>query len=88
MHKCKCTFYDRLDGKIPVERFTAKMKITYVHSIFTMYTKPWIILLISPVLCEAFSQVKSSHIYLYSAFNNTNFVKATAQYQNRKIVYP
>ncbi len=32
------------------------------------------------------SQVKSSHLYLYSAFNNTNCVKATAQYQNRKIV--
>ncbi len=32
-------------------------------------------------------EVKSSHLYLYSAFNNTNCVKATAQYQNRKIVY-
>ncbi len=32
------------------------------------------------------SQVKSSHLYLYSAFNNTNCNKATAQYQNRKIV--
>ncbi len=31
-------------------------------------------------------QVKSSHLYLYSAFNNTNCVKATAQYQNGKIV--
>ncbi len=31
------------------------------------------------------SQVKSSHLYLYSAFNNTNCVKATAQYQNRNI---
>ncbi len=29
--------------------------------------------------------VKSSHLYLYSAFNNTNCVKATAQYQNRNI---
>ncbi len=29
---------------------------------------------------------ESSHLYLYSAFNNTNCVKATAQYQNRKIV--
>ncbi len=29
---------------------------------------------------------KSSHLYLYSAFNNTNCVKATAQYQNGKIV--
>ncbi len=68
MHKCKCKFYDRLDGKIPVERFTAKMKITYVHSIFTMYTKPWIILLISAVLCEAFSQVKSSQVtFIYIA---------------------
>ncbi len=26
--------------------------------------------------------VKSSHLYLYSAFNNTNCVKATAKYQN------
>ncbi len=32
------------------------------------------------------SQVKSSHLYLYSTFNNTNCVKATAQYQNGKIV--
>ncbi len=31
-----------------------------------------------------FSQVKSSHLYLYSAFNNTKGVKATAQYQNRQ----
>ncbi len=31
--------------------------------------------------------IKSSHLYLYSAFKNTNCVKATAQYQNRKIVY-
>ncbi len=31
--------------------------------------------------------VKSSHLYLYSAFNNTNCVKATAHYRNRKIVY-
>ncbi len=29
------------------------------------------------------SQVKSSHLYLYSAFNKTNCVKATAQYKNR-----
>ncbi len=28
---------------------------------------------------------ESSHLYLYSAFNNTNCVKATAQYQNRNI---
>ncbi len=34
----------------------------------------------------ASSQVKSSHLYLYSAFNNTNCDKATAQYQNGKIV--
>ncbi len=38
-----------------------------------------------PVIKESRS-VKSSHLYLYSAFNNTNCVKATAQYQNRKIV--
>ncbi len=31
-------------------------------------------------------QVKSSHLYLYSAFNDTNCDKATAQYQNGKIV--
>ncbi len=31
------------------------------------------------------TQVKSSHLYLYSTFNNTNCVKATAQYQNRII---
>ncbi len=35
---------------------------------------------------EANFQSKSSHLYLYSAFNNTNCNKATAQYQNRKIV--
>ncbi len=33
-----------------------------------------------------FHKVKSSHLYLYSAFNNTNCNKVTAQYQNRKIV--
>ncbi len=32
------------------------------------------------------ARVKSSHLYLYSAFNNTNCDKATAQYQNGKIV--
>ncbi len=32
------------------------------------------------------NKVKSSHLYLYSAFNNTNCDKATAQYQNGKIV--
>ncbi len=37
-------------------------------------------------LYESLSQVKSSHLYLYSAFNNTNCDKATAQYQNGKIV--
>ncbi len=37
-------------------------------------------------LIGLFSAVKSSHLYLYSAFNNTNCDKATAQYQNRKIV--
>ncbi len=38
-------------------------------------------------ICEGLkSQVKSSHLYLYSAFNNTNCDKATAQYQNGKIV--
>lgn len=32
------------------------MKIAYVHTfIFTVYTNPWIILLISAVLCETFS---------------------------------
>ncbi len=30
------------------------------------------------------SQVKSSHLYLYSAFNNTDCVKAALQYQIRK----
>ncbi len=31
-------------------------------------------------------QVKLSHVYLYSALNNTNCNKATAKYKNRKIV--
>ncbi len=31
-----------------------------------------------------YRQVKSSHLYLYSAFNNTNCVKVTAQYQNKE----
>ncbi len=30
-------------------------------------------------------QVKSSPLYLYSAFNKTNCFKATAQYQNKCI---
>ncbi len=38
-----------------------------------------------PLDCGRY-QVKSSHLYLYSAFNNTNCDKATAQYQNGKIV--
>ncbi len=33
------------------------------------------------------AELKTSHLYLYSAFNNTNCVKTTAQYRNRKIVY-
>ncbi len=37
-------------------------------------------------LVKSEGQVKSSHLYLYSAFNNTNCDKATAQYQNGKIV--
>ncbi len=40
-------------------------------------------------VCSSVGQkqsVKSSQLYLYSAFNNTKYVKATAQYQNRKIV--
>ncbi len=31
-----------------------------------------------------YCQVKSSHLYLYSAFNNTNCVNVTAQYQNKE----
>ncbi len=42
--------------------------------------------LLDCVLIDFFCQVKSSHLYLYSAFNNTNCDKATAQYQNGKIV--
>ncbi len=34
------------------------------------------------LFCTFTHAVKSSHLYLYSAFNNTNCVKATAQYQN------
>ncbi len=30
---------------------------------------------------------ESQVTFIYSVFNNTNCVKATAQYQNRKIVY-
>ncbi len=41
---------------------------------------------ILPAVCNRADLVKSSHLYLYSAFNNTNCVKATAQYQNGKIV--
>ncbi len=37
-------------------------------------------------ISDAACQVKSSHLYLHSAFNNTNCDKATAQYQNGKIV--
>ncbi len=41
-------------------------------------------------LCQRHQIIKGTRsqvLYLYSAFNNTNCVKATAQYQNRKIVY-
>ncbi len=34
----------------------------------------------------AFCIIKSSHLYLYSAFNNTAPHRSTAQYQNRQIV--
>ncbi len=37
-------------------------------------------------LCDALALLSSQSPLLYSTFNNTNFVKATAQYQNRKIV--
>ncbi len=39
----------------------------------------------SSFLFDACLIVKSSHLYLYSAFNNTNCVKATSKYQNRKM---
>ncbi len=38
------------------------------------------------IISKKQAQVKSSHLYLYSAFNNTNCNKATAQYQNRKML--
>ncbi len=41
---------------------------------------------ITSLMAQDPSQVKSSHLYLYSAFNNTNCDKAIAQYQNGKIV--
>jgi len=31
------------------------------------------------------SQVKSSQIYLYSAFHNTDCIKAASQYQSRQL---
>ncbi len=31
------------------------------------------------------SKIKSSHLFLYSAFSNTYYVKTTSQYQNMKI---
>ncbi len=39
-----------------------------------------------PVIYKTVCQVKSSHLYLYSAFNNTDCLKGTFQYQNRKVV--
>jgi len=32
-----------------------------------------------------YSQVKSSQIYLYSAFHNTNCIKVASQYQSRQL---
>ncbi len=40
----------------------------------------------SKIVIHVGANVKSRYLYLYSAFNNTNCVKATAQYQNRTIV--
>ncbi len=36
---------------------------------------------------QAKVKVKSSHLYLYSTFNNTNCVKASVQYQNRFVSF-
>ncbi len=47
---------------------------------------PWSLNQLLVPLAVWAGQVKSSHLYLYSAFNNTNCDKATAQYQNGKIV--
>ncbi len=40
----------------------------------------------APPASTSSTKSSSRHLYLYSAFNNTNCVKATSQYQNRKIV--
>ncbi len=53
-----------------------------LNGIYTIYTKK----IRQTVSHQHIHMVKLSKLYLYSAFNNTNCVKATAQYQNRKIV--
>ncbi len=47
---------------------------------------PWMKMILPQQAHPRQSQVKSSHLYLYSAFNNTDCVNATSQYQNSKIV--
>ncbi len=64
----------------------AKVK-TVFHSMAPLKKgKRYAYCIISKVHISSNCQVKSSHLYLYSAFNNTNCDKATAQYKNGKIV--
>ncbi len=59
-------------------------KISQYNNLIPVFD-PNILSILNVNLCSLV--VKSSHLYLYSALNNTNCVKATAHYQNRKIVY-
>ncbi len=55
----------------------------YTKLVYLKSAKLELILYLMHFNCK---EVKSSHLYLYSAFNNTNCDKATAQYQNGEIV--
>ncbi len=65
-----CTIKQRRKSQRSREQATAKAVSLVLSKL--ILSIPWAI-------------VKSSHLYLYSAFNNTNCDKATAQYQNGKI---
>jgi len=45
----------------------------------------WFLLVLCLRCCMSAHQVKSSQIYLYSAFHNTDSIKAASQYQSRKL---
>ncbi len=64
----------------------AVSSVSVSNLLFSVISK-YFVFGINKVVCNEINSLKgSSHLYLYSAFNNTKCVKATAQYQHMKIV--